>query len=431
MLITRLLSIMMIIGIISIHMNSSGAHNIEGSQYSYETLELYRTNNIIQSQYEGAQERFSTVTEGNTIHILWVETINGNPGFTLQYSSFNESVVQTQTLDVQGFFIYWKLVIESDYLYGYYSSFSQLDNNTCDLFFIKSPINQLNWTVQKIYSYNQTTILTSPSLTCADENIFLFWTIGSNILSISSSDRGETWSNASVVHTTPNFCRTVVSGILNNKLHVIWDDGRNISNDANELYCISSTDNGQTWSNETRLIELSRYTSDYMGLIPLFEIDSDHCYLLFTDTFGNVMYLMNSNDNGITWDVQSDVFCDTFTGNYQFSWALHEEKIVIIRPISGSWTLIQSNDFGDTWTNLTLEGDYEDPAVEVINGYPCIIDVKYDTTTNENVLYGALFLDKENAPLISIELISIIAVIVIALATIPFMIKGNRRTNEK
>jgi hypothetical protein len=400
----------------------------KGNQFTYESQELYRTQNNIQSQYEGLPEQCSSTTEGEKIHILWVESRTGFPAFSLKYAQFTlKNATETIVLDMQAHFCYWKLILGSDYLYGYYTSFSQYTNSTCDIYFIKTPLTEMNWTKQLIYSYNQTAILNPPSLTINENDAYLFWTIDNSILSISSVDKGETWSNVSVIHSTPNFCKTVVAGKLNNKLHLLWNDGRNNSNDLDELYYIYSIDNGLTWSAETKLIGIPRYTSDYLGIIPRLNIQANHIYILFTDTFGEQLYIIHSEDNGITWDIQTDLFDDKVRYNFQYSWVTQDEKIAIIRLVSGNWTLIQSNDYGETWTNITLEGNYENPTIIFINNHNGIIDSGYDAMTDESIIYYSE-LNTNQFILNAIELISILLILIfiIAFTIIVFFIRKKR-----
>jgi len=111
----------------------------------------------------------------------------------------------------------------------------------------------------------------------------------------SSVDTGLTWSgdvrltnNASNAQTP----RIVVSG---NNLHCVWQDNR----DGNyEVYYKRSTDSGATWGLDTRLTSNSNWS-----LFPTLAVSGSNVHLLWMDDRdGNrETYFKRSTDNGNTW----------------------------------------------------------------------------------------------------------------------------------
>lgn len=75
-----------------------------------------------------------------------------------------------------------------------------------------------------------------------------------NVYYIKSLDKGVTWTEAAALSLTPSGAAYPSIAVWDSLVHILWQDWRD--GDL-EMYYRRSVDNGQTWSNETRLTDNS------------------------------------------------------------------------------------------------------------------------------------------------------------------------------
>ena len=83
-----------------------------------------------------------------------------------------------------------------------------------------------------------------------------------------------------------------------NYVHVVWRDARD-GND--EIYYKRSTDNGTTWSNDTRLT----YTEEN-SLMPYIAVSGQLVHIVYREDPQNIHY-KRSTDNGATWETSKQL----------------------------------------------------------------------------------------------------------------------------
>ncbi|EMR73820.1 BNR repeat-like domain protein [Thermoplasmatales archaeon SCGC AB-539-N05] len=120
---------------------------------------------------------------------------------------------------------------------------------------------------------------------------------GSDIYYKQSSDNGKTWSDdARLTHVESESAEPSI-GANGNNIHIVWQDTRH-SGTNREIYYKVSRDNGITWSDDIRLTDAQKRSSE-----PWLAVNGDAIYVTWMDyrLEGSEIYFKMSEDNGYTW----------------------------------------------------------------------------------------------------------------------------------
>ena len=202
-------------------------------------------------------------------------------------------------------------------------------------------------------------------------NVYVTWEDGSGIWMDKSSDTGSTWlahdqfvTNVpgGVYYSVPGIDRvrcTPFIGIDRSNgphrgtIYVNWSDQRNGMNNS-DIWIISSTDSGQTWTAPLRVNDDVTVTHQFLNAMAIDPV-SGNIYVTFFDRRNYAddstdVYLAYSNDGGATFtnlkiSAQGFMPNDVFVGDY-ISIAAYNG---IVRPC---WTSVNSFNVSEVYTAI-------------------------------------------------------------------------------
>jgi hypothetical protein len=140
-----------------------------------------------------------------------------------------------------------------------------------------------------------------PSLAVDGNNIHVTWQDNrdgiNEIYYKRSIDNGETWSNDTRLTIADSDSYAPSLAVDGNNIHVTWVDDRD--DGISEIYYKRSIDNGETWSNDTRLT-----IDDPDSYAPSLAVDGNNIHVTWVDNRDDSIseiYYKRSIDNGETW----------------------------------------------------------------------------------------------------------------------------------
>lgn len=212
-----------------------------------------------------SSEEPSAASAGSFIHIVWVDTRDGNPEIYYKRSSDNGL---TWSSDVRHNFSIQNTFEPSVAVSGSNVHVVRSDdmlNSYFEIFYRRSSNNGINWSVDTNLTYNSISVVKNPCIAITGSRVNVVWSqqIGNNyeIFFKGSSNGGINWgANLQLTNHTghsiyPSIARS------DSIIHIVWQD---IRDGNNEIYYIVSTNNGITWGAETRLTNnnaVSQYPS--------------------------------------------------------------------------------------------------------------------------------------------------------------------------
>ncbi|MBN2240913.1 MAG: exo-alpha-sialidase [Dehalococcoidales bacterium] len=124
-----------------------------------------------------------------------------------------------------------------------------------------------------------------------------------NLWCLTSTDNGGTWSELSQItfETSLNNYPSITQ-LTDGTILVVW---RRLDYETGGIYCKSSADNGITWSETTRLV----IPPDYAGQPSIMQTPDGTIWLAWQDSFQNNtdIWYSTSCDNGTSWSEKSQV----------------------------------------------------------------------------------------------------------------------------
>jgi hypothetical protein len=161
----------------------------------------------------------------------------------------------------------------------------------------------LNWTPSVRLTNNSDASIT-PTVCVNGVNVYVVWcdTRDGNqeIYFKRSTDEGITWSQDTRLTNDPAFSVLPFVSVSGSYVHVIWYDYRDGNN---EVYYKRSTNNGINWTEDTRLTNDPNDSHD-----PYIASSGSNVHVVWHDNrFGNYEILHKmSRDNGSTWPTDDD-----------------------------------------------------------------------------------------------------------------------------
>ncbi|TKJ43464.1 hypothetical protein CEE36_03770 [candidate division TA06 bacterium B3_TA06] len=263
----------------------------------------------------------------------------------------------TKLSDVPPFSWMQKVAASDDNIHVVWEDNRDEDVNNTEVYYKRSTDNGETW--------GDDTRLTNaprhshwPSIAVWEENIHVVWEDyrngSSEIYYKRSTDNGETWgddirfTNASGGFASPSIA------VLGDTIHVVWDD---YCDGDQEIYYKRSTDNGETWGDDTRITNASGWSG-----ASSIAVLGDNIHVVWKDLRDGdpAIYYKRSTDNGQTWgadtaltEAENNVLlpCNAvFGNNIHVVWFNYWNKYEIYYK--------RSTDNGATWgDNIRLSED--------------------------------------------------------------------------
>ena len=249
-----------------------------------------------------------------------------------------------------------------------------------DIYYKTSSDNGLSWSIETLLTIELTTDEHPSAMQARDETIWVVWaserTGNKEIFYKTSSDNGTTWSDA--FQLTNNASKDAWPSIaqdINGTIWVVWH--RNVEGNRNIFY-VTSSDNGLSWSNEERLP-----TDTSWNINPSITCTGNGTiwvvWAFFNLTESNYeLFYKTSSDYGESWSDDTQLTADTLED---------KDPSIIQDPAGTIWVFWAkdldiyyktTNDYGANWSEDTLfessSGDDISPSA---------------TTTNEKTIWVA------------------------------------------
>ncbi len=171
-------------------------------------------------------------------------------------------------------------------------------DNNYEIYYKCSTDGGLTWT-NDVRLTNTTELSRLPSLAINGSNLFLVWEekeLYTDIYFKYSTNGGLNWSPGIVLDNGSSASENPNISISGTTIHVVWEDIRD--GYTNEIYYKRSSDEGVSWSQDTRLTANSGES-----LYPFISSLGSDVYLTFQDNsnYHYEIYYKHSSDGGLSW----------------------------------------------------------------------------------------------------------------------------------
>lgn len=237
---------------------------------------------------------------GNKLHVVWPDKRNGHHDIFYKRSIDNG---ETWSADVK---------INDTNIETYSPSiavsgskihlvWNDERNGNGEIYYCQSTNEGVSWG-NNIRLTNDPFSSGSPSVSCSGQNINVYWTDlrdgNAEIYYKRSTDNGTTWSGDTRLTNAPSVSQSPAIAQNGLNLHVVWDDWRNGQN--KEIYYKRSTDGGASWSSD---FLLSNTPLTVWGQTITVSGSNVHVsYMVQTAPSRFEVFYKNSQDGGLTWN---------------------------------------------------------------------------------------------------------------------------------
>nr|HPM02545.1 sialidase family protein [Candidatus Cloacimonadota bacterium] len=267
----------------------------------------------------------------------------------------------------------------SDYLYSYqknnhyYMTWSEWGS----VYFSKSTNSGQDWTSASAVTPDDV-IYFLPGVAAKDAmNVYISYSYGSpsNVFLRRSSTGGDSWYPEQNISNTTRMAQNPQVFAEGDTVLVIYED-RDINNKY-QIVSVRSTDNGQTFSSPVA-ISTGNTTSRW----PVFTSDNGVIYVVWTKEitdYNNVdLFFSKSTDYGQAWTSQQNISNDSPNGYSRYSIKAMNDKLFLVASsnVTASYNMneivfMKSDNGGDTWTtpiNISNnEGNSSNPNLAVLS----------------------------------------------------------------
>ena len=268
----------------------------------------------------------SISASGSNIHIVWQDNRNSNAEIYYKRSTDggsnwdadvrltnNPAVSQDAVTKAEGTAVN---VIWRDTRSGNY-----------EIFYKRSTDNGNTWSADTMLTNHTTGLASSISLTSTGSNLHVAWSDSRNsddyeIYYKRSTNGGISWGTDTRLTNELRISETPEITSNSNEVHVVWTDLRD-SNINSEVYYKRSTDNGNTWSADTRL------TIYAYAMNPDVMLSGSIVHVTWHTVSGSEIYYNRSLNSGNSWETSVQL-SSSFSGAYQPNIAVTGSKAHII-----------------------------------------------------------------------------------------------------
>ncbi len=242
------------------------------------------------------------------IHVVWMENDAGE--WEVYYvrstdggATWGEETALTNAPEYQWFPC---VAVNGDNVYVVW--YDTRDGGNGEVYFRRSPDRGATWNAEARLT-NESNASCYPSVTAADSLVHVIWEDTRTYFDIwykHSTDRGATWSQDIQLTSDPGASSFPASWTEGSDIYVVFEDNRAGNG---EIFFKHSSDNGQSWSDDTRL-------TDAAGLSSYAEVVSsgEHLHVVWQDQRDGgspEIYYKHSSDKGLTWETDVRLTSDT------------------------------------------------------------------------------------------------------------------------
>lgn len=251
----------------------------------------------------------NVAVNGDTVHVVWYDNRDGNTEIYCKHSTDGGTTwgPDTRLTNNSAESICPRVAVAGNNVHVAWRD--NRDGNN-EIYYKRSTDGGTTWGADTRLTNGAVIPERGPVIAVSGNNIHIVWNDVRHgnpnweIYYKRSTDNGSTWDTDTRLtnHPGPSFAPYIaVSG---NNIHVTWWDIQGTS--AYETFYKRSTDNGSTWSSDTRLTPNDGARSD----CPFIASSGNDVYVVWHDArFGysgeEEVYYTHSGDNGVTWDAET------------------------------------------------------------------------------------------------------------------------------
>jgi hypothetical protein len=286
---------------------------------------------------------------GEDLHVVWEDERGGDidvyyKGSTDGGNSWSNDTLVTSAAGPQGM---PSVAVVGGYVHVVWVDFTMMGNT--EIYYCRSTNGGNSWQAPVQIS-NAAGFSSHPSIAAYESYVHVAWHdsrhgfTNNEIYYRRSTDDGITWSVETRLTEDDNFSNVPSVAVAENNVHVAWEENR----DGNfEMYFKSSTDNGQNWGTNMRLTDDA--ADSYS---PSLAASGSNVHLVWQDMrdANEEIYYKLSNDCGTNWDPDVRLTDDTNISQ-NASICVSGEKVHVawtdVRP--GNWEIYyKRNPTGNT-----------------------------------------------------------------------------------
>ncbi|MFN0275930.1 MAG: exo-alpha-sialidase [Chitinophagales bacterium] len=269
------------------------------------------TNNTAESYTSYGAAR-SIAADGDTVHIVWFDSRDGNPEIYYKQSTdggitWNEDTRLTNSGAETEFPAISVSESNVHVVWG-----DTRDGGDLEIYYMHSTDGGVTWNAD-IRLTDDNNYSSYPSCAVSAEVVHVVWEDyrdgNLEIYYKRSEDGGLTWSTDARISDNSYESENPSVAVSGSTVHIVWNDDRH---GANEVYYKRSINGGVTWGAETRL------TNDpAFGNLASLAVSGTNVHLTWYDERdGNrEIYYKNSTDDGISWGSDTRLTTDTSASN--------------------------------------------------------------------------------------------------------------------
>ncbi|MFH1050339.1 MAG: exo-alpha-sialidase [bacterium] len=305
----------------------------------------------------------SIASSGDLVHIVWYDSRNGNWEIYYKRSTDGGQTWKADTRITENFFTsdYPSIAVEN---LNVHIVWEDENDGNFEIYYKHSTDGGTSWEPE-VRLTNDIAESYQPSIAVSGSDVHVVWYENRDgvweIYYKHSSDNGISWSDDTRLTSNPAesyFPSVAASGSL---VHVMWSEYRD---EDEEIYYKRSTDGGLTWGQDIRLTNSKGY-SEYSS------VSSSGLYVHtawydFRDVISQIFY-KRSTDAGVNWEEDKQISDGTYNASYaNLSSSGSNVHIVWGNDDSREVYYRHSSDYGVTWDEempLTYEHSASIPSV--------------------------------------------------------------------
>lgn len=259
----------------------------------------YRLTNFLGNSYCSQQGQRNIVANGQMLHVVWYDIFLGS--YQIYYTRSTDGGT-TWGSDTNLILTNYESTNPSICFSGSMLHTVWVDrrNGNDEIYYKRSTNEGLNWLPEvrmtdNVFGQEHTTICAS------GQNVCMFWRDGRNSGSYEiyyrrSTDDGATWTEETRLTNFAGTRTAPAVTVVGSTIHLVWDDGRHGAN--TEIYYKKSTDYGVTWGNDTRLTNAPEISFNSSVAV-----SGNIVHVTWQDYRHGLgeIYYKNSTDGGTTW----------------------------------------------------------------------------------------------------------------------------------
>lgn len=258
-----------------------------------------RLTNFSGNSYCSQYGQRNIAANGSTVHVVWYDAFIGN--YLIYYTRSTDGGATWGT-DTNLILTNYEATNPSICVSGSMMHTVWVDrrNGNDEIYYKRSTNEGVSWLPEvrmtdNVYQQDQ------PTICASGQNVCMFWRDDRNsgsyeIYYIRSTDDGATWTADTRLTNFVGPRNGPAVAVTGSIIHLVWDDGRSGAN--TEIYYKKSTDNGITWGPDVRLTNAAE-----ISFSSSVAVSGNTVHVTWEDYrngFGEIYY-KNSTDGGATW----------------------------------------------------------------------------------------------------------------------------------